>query len=90
MQVSGKRWAVLGNDMYWNYNMWWGNVYVSTSTDGGETITTQNNAPLVKDDTSWCSLEYMKGSNGASYNYHPQMTLEGNTINVIIRGCAKN
>ena len=89
VQVSGKQWAVLGNDMYWNYNMWWGNVYISTSADGGETITTQNVAPLVKDDTSWCSLEYMKGSNGASYNYHPQMTLEGDVINVIFRGCAE-
>lgn len=89
VKVSGKRWAVLGNDMYWYYNMWWGNVYISTSTDGGETITTQNVAPLVKDDTSWCSLEYMKGFNGASFNYHPQMTLEGDVINVIFRGCAE-
>ena len=89
VKVSGKQWAVLGNDMYWSYNMWWGNVYISTSTDGGETITTQNVAPLVKDDTSWCSLEYMKGHNGDAYNYHPQMTLEGNVINVIFRGCAK-
>jgi len=89
VQVSGKRWAILGNDMYWYYNMWWGDVYISTSTDGGETVTTQNIAPLVKDDTSWCDLTYMKGFNGASYNYHPQMTLEGKTINVIFRGCAK-
>lgn len=89
VQVSGKRWAVLGNAMKWDYNMWWGNVYFSTSTDGGETVTTQNIAPLVKDDTSWCELTYMKGLNGASYNYHPQMTLEGNTINVIFRGCAQ-
>ena len=34
-------------------------------------------------------MTYMKGFNGASFNYHPQMTLEGNTINVIFRGCAK-
>ena len=88
VQVSGTRWAVLGNDMYWNYNMWWGNVYISTSTDGGETISTQNVAPLVKDDTSWCQLNYMKGYNGASFNYHPQMTLEGDVINVIFAGCA--
>ncbi len=89
LKVSGKRWTVLGNDMYWYYNMWWGNVYLSTSTDGGETISTQNIAPLVKDDTSWCQLEYMKGANGASYNYHPQMTLEGDVINVIFQGCAE-
>lgn len=88
LQVSGKRWAVLGNDMYWNYNMWWGNVYISTSTDGGESISTQNVAPLVKDDTSWCQLEYMSGFNGASFNYHPQMTLEGDVMNVIFAGCA--
>ena len=88
VKVSGKRWTVLGNDMYWSQNMWWGNVYLSTSTDGGETISTQNIAPLVKDDTSWCSLEYMKGFNGASFNYHPQMTLEGDVINVIFKGCA--
>ena len=88
LQVSGTRWAVLGNDMYWNYNMWWGNVYISTSTDGGESISTQNVAPLVKDDTSWCQLEYMSGFNGASFNYHPQMTLEGDVMNVIFAGCA--
>ena len=90
LKVSGRQWAVLGNDMYWYYNMHWGNVYVSTSTDGGETITTQNVAPLVKDETSWCSLEYMKGFNGASFNYHAQMTLEGDIINVIFRGCAED
>ena len=89
VKVSGKRWAVLGNKYSWNYNMIWGNVYISTSTDGGETISTQNVAPLVKDDTSWCSLEYMSGFNGASFNYHPQMTLEGDVINVIFRGCAE-
>lgn len=90
LKVSGRQWAVLGNDMYWNYNMHWGNVYVSTSSDGGETITTQNVAPLVKDETSWCSLEYMKGFNGQSFNYHAQMTLEGDVINVIFQGCAED
>ncbi len=90
LKVSGRQWAVLGNDMYWYYNMHWGNVYISTSSDGGETITTQNVAPLVKDDTSWCSLEYMKGFNGASFNYHAQMTLEGDVINVIFQGCAED
>lgn len=90
LKVSGRQWAVLGNDLNWNYNMLWGNVYVSTSTDGGETITTQNVAPLVKDETSWCSLEYMSGFNGASFNYHAQMTLEGDIINVIFRGCAED
>ncbi|GEM_PF-2861674 len=90
LKVSGRQWAVLGNDMYWYYNMHWGNVYISTSTDGGKTITTKNIAPLVKDDTSWCSLEYMKGFNGQSFNYHAQMTLEGNVINVIFKGCAED
>ena len=90
LKVSGRQWAVLGNDMYWYYNMHWGNVYISTSSDGGETITTQNVAPLVKDDTSWCSLEYMRGFNGQSFNYHAQMTLEGDVINVIFQGCAED
>ena len=89
LKVSGKRWTILGNDMYWYQNMWWGNVYLSTSTNGGKTISTQNIAPLVKDDTSWCQLNYMKGFNGASFNYHPQMTLEGDVINVIFQGCAE-
>ena len=90
LQVSGRQWAVLGNDMYWYYNMHWGNVYISTSSDGGETITTQNVAPLVREDTSWCQLTYMKGFNGASFNYHAQMTLEGDVINVIFQGCAED
>ena len=89
LQVSGRRWAILGNDMLWNYNMWWGNVYLTTSADGGQTVTTQNIAPLVQDSTSWCELVYMKGWNGAAFNYHPQMTLEGNVINVIFKGCAE-
>ena len=93
LQVSGRQWAVLGNFYEWNYMMLWGNVYISTSNDGGETITTQNIAPIVIDserewtDRSWGDLNYMKGGNGASYNYHAQMTLEGDVINVIYEGC---
>ena len=88
LQVSGRKWAVLGNDYGWNYNMLWGNVYVSTSSDGGETITTQNIAPPVGEEgKSWGDLNYMKGFNGESFNYHAQMTLEGDAINVIFRGC---
>ena len=89
VQASGRRWAVLGNDMYWNYNMWWGNVYLTTSADGGQTFTTQNIAPLVQDNTSWCELTYMVGQNGNAFNYHPQMTLDGTVINVIFKGCAE-
>ena len=89
LQVSGRRWAILGNDMYWYYNMHWGNVYLTTSADAGQTVTTQNIAPLVLDNTSWCELNYMKGWNGAAFNYHPQMTLDGNVINVIFQGCAE-
>ncbi len=89
LQVSGRRWAILGNDMYWYYNMHWGNVYLTTSADAGQTVTTQNIAPLVLDSTSWCELNYMKGWNGNAFNYHPQMTLDGNVINVIFRGCAE-
>lgn len=87
VQVSGRRWAVLGSDSYWNYNMWWGNVYYSTSTDGGQTISTQNIAPILQNDKSWCELNYMKGYNGESFNYHPQMTLEGDVVNIIFKGC---
>lgn len=87
VQVSGRRWAVLGSDSYWYSNMWWGNVYYSTSTDGGETISTQNIAPILKDDKSWCELNYMSGFNGSSFNYHPQMTLEGDVVNIIFKGC---
>ena len=96
LQVSGKRWAVLGEDDDWNNGMLRGNVYLSISDDGGETITTQNVAPIVNDreregwdDRSWGSLEFMKGHNGDSYNYHPLMTLEGDVINVVFRGCAE-
>ena len=96
VQVSGKRWAVLGEKDDWNNGMLRGIVYLSTSNDGGETITTQNIAPIVIDreregwdDRSWGSLEFMKGTNGDSYNYHPLMTLEGDVINVVFRGCAE-
>ncbi len=95
VQVSGRRWAVLGEVDDWNNGMLRGNVYVSTSADGGQTVSTQNVAPIVVDkerdwtDRSWGSLEFMKGHNGDAYNYHPQMTLEGDAINVVFRGCAK-
>lgn len=96
VQVSGKRWAVLGEKDEWNNGMLRGNVYLSTSDDAGETITTQNIAPIVNDkeregwdDRSWGSLEFMKGNNGNAYNYHPLMTLEGDVINVAFRGCAE-
>ena len=89
VQASGRRWAVLGNDMDWYNGMRWGNVYLTTSADGGQTVNTQNIAPLVQDNTSWCELYYMKGANGNAFNYHPQMTLEGTVINVIFRGCAE-
>ena len=96
LQVSGKRWAVLGAYDDWNNGMLRGNVYISTSTDGGKTISTQNVAPIVVDkeregwdDRSWGSLEYMKGHNGSAYNYHPLFTLEGDVINVVFRGCAQ-
>ena len=96
VQVSGKRWAVLGEDDDWNNGMLRGYVYLSTSADGGQTITTQNVAPIVIDreregwdDRTWGSLEYMKGHNGDAYNYHPLMTLEGDAINVVFRGCAE-
>ena len=96
VQVSGQRWLVLGDDDDWNNGMLRGNVYVSTSADGGETVATENVAPIVIDveregwdDRSWGSLEYMKGGNGDSYNYHPQITLEGDVINVVFRGCAE-
>ena len=69
--------------------MHWGNVYLTTSADAGQTVTTQNIAPLVLDNTSWCELNYMKGWNGNAFNYHPQMTLDGNVINVIFQGCAE-
>jgi len=96
VQVSGKRWAVLGEDDDWNNGMLRGYVYLSTSADGGQTVTTQNVAPIVIDreregwdDRTWGSLEYMKGHNGDAYNYHPLMTLEGDAINVVFRGCAE-
>ena len=89
IQVSGRRWAVLGNDMSWSNGMRWGNVYVSTSNDGGQTISTQNIAPIVSEGKSYAELNYTKGFNGDAFNYHPQMTLEGDVINVIFKGCAE-
>ena len=89
IQVSGRRWAVLGNDMSWSNGMRWGNVYVSTSNDGGQTISTQNIAPIVSEGKSYAELNYVKGFNGDAFNYHPQMTLEGDVINVIFKGCAE-
>ena len=85
LQVSGRRWALLTWYDNWYNGMIWGNVYLSTSTDGGETVTTQNIAPIVKDNTSW---SHIKVQQNGSFNYHPQMTLDGNVINVIFKGCA--
>ena len=85
LQVSGRRWALLTWYENWSNGLIWGNVYLSTSTDGGETVTTQNIAPIVKDNTSW---SHLRVQHNGSFNYHPQMTLDGNVINVIFKGCA--
>lgn len=84
LQASNGHWASMTYGQYWYYNLQYGYLYITVSD--GETMTSQNIAPLHSDETPYAYPDVMHGGNGYSYNYHPQMVMEGNTIHVMYKG----
>ena len=88
LQASNGKWVSMTYGYNWNYSLKYGYLYMTVSD--GETMTTQNIAPLKKvegeDDTPFAYPDVMEGGNGNSYNYHPQVVMEGNIIHVMYKG----
>ena len=84
LQASNGHWASMTHGQYWWENLQYGYLYMTVSD--GETMTSQNIAPLHSNDTPYAHPDVMHGGNGDSYNYHPQMVMDGNTIHVMYKG----
>lgn len=88
LQASNGKWVSMTYGYYWYNSLKYGYLYMTVSD--GETMATQNIAPLKKvegeEDTPFAYPDVMMGANGDSYNYHPQVVMEGNTIHVMYKG----
>jgi len=84
-QVSNGRWASMTLGTSWYYTLLNGHLYLTTYD--GTTMNQQQIAALnAEDSTPYALPDIVFGGNGASYNYHPQMAIDGNTIHVAYRG----
>ena len=79
--VSNGRFAALHDTKNGSFP---GEIYVFTFEDG--TVTATQVAPTQSDEKVYASMNVMLGSNGDSYNYHPQMAITGNTIHLMYKG----
>lgn len=87
--VSGGRWVsqvVANPDYYWQPR-----GYLWMATSDGNTIQQKQIAPLDETGEPYVhAWTLMLGGNGDSYNYHPQMAIDGNTIHVTYRATIYN
>ncbi|MBR1415219.1 MAG: hypothetical protein IJ570_05075 [Prevotella sp.] len=87
--VSGGRWVsqvVANPDYYWQPR-----GYLWMTTSDGSTLQQQQIAPLDETGEPYVHAgTLMTGGNGDSYNYHPQMAIDGNTIHVTYRATIYN
>ena len=83
LQVSGRRWTILGYKSSGQAYDRWCRVYFSTSTDGGNTISTENLAYAASNGKTYSTSEYL---HNPSYAYHPQMVQQGDVIDVMYEG----
>ena len=88
-QVSEGRWVsqvVANPDYYWQPR-----GYLWMATSDGTTLQQQQIAPLDETGEPYVhAWTLMLGGNGDSYNYHPQMAIDGNTIHVTYRATIYN
>ena len=84
MQVSNGRWVSMTFGTYWYSNLKYGYLFITTSD--GTTMSTKQVAPLHSDGVPYANPNVMRGANGNSYNYHPQMAIVGNTIHLMYKG----
>ena len=83
LQVSGKRWTILGFlDSGEAYDRW-SRVFFSTSADGGETVSTENLAYAASNGKHYSTVVALSGP---SFVYHPQMVQQGDVIDLIYVG----
>lgn len=83
LKVSNGRFVTLGNRTSISYGLQKGEILI-TAYDGSDFITTQV-APIVQSsEKPHCTVRY----NGA--NYHPQMTIVGNTIHLMYEGAPED
>ena len=84
LHVSNGRWVSMICGSYWYYSLQYGYLFITTSD--GETMSSQQIAPLHSNDKPYALPNVKRGGNGNSYNHHPQMAIVGNTIHVMYRG----
>lgn len=88
-QVSEGHWVsqvVANPDYYWQPR-----GYLWMATSDGSTLQQQQIAPLDETGEPYVhAWTLMLGANGNSYNYHPQMAIDGNTIHVTYRATIYN
>lgn len=84
-QVSNGHWVSMTYNYDWYSTLLYG--YLNITTSDGTTKNQQQIAALyAEDNTPYAAPDIVLGGNGASYNYHPQMAIDGNTIHVAYRG----
>ena len=84
-QISNGHWVSMTLGTYWYGGPYYGYLYLTTSD--GSTMRQQQIAALYgENDTPYALPDIVFGGNGSSYNYHPQMAIDGNTIHVAYRG----
>ncbi len=84
MQVKDGHWVSMTFGTYWYSNLKYGYLFITTSD--GTTMSTKQVAPLHSDGVPYANPNVMRGANGNSYNYHPQMAIVGNTIHLMYQG----
>lgn len=87
LQASGSHWAAMVWAGYWYSGLRNGDIRILTSD--GSSITTKSIAPVCKygdKEVPFANSDVMSGGNGESYNYHPQMVMDGQTIHVMYQG----
>ncbi len=87
LQVSGKRWTLLGyKDSGSAYDRW-GRVFFSTSADGGATVSTENIDYAAANGKTYSTSDCL---NNPSFAYHPQMVQQGDIIDLMYEGSLSN
>lgn len=85
--ASNGRWASMIWVGYWYSGLRTGDITI-TSSDGNS-MTEKHIAPICTygdNQVPFSIPNVMYGGNGDSYNYHPQMVMNGNTIHVMYQG----
>lgn len=86
LQVSGKRWTLFGSKSSGQAYDRWCRVFFSTSSDGGNTVSTENLAHAAANGKTYSDVRYLTGWNRTTFDYHQQMVQQGETIDLVYVG----